>query len=84
MQKALVSRRLLCVYTLLSTCGDYCTRFLLVGDPLRSPRGLNKTPQEVDKSIDFVFIGRCLQVNLRHRQQKQKVSITRHLLASFL
>ena len=43
-----------------------------------------KTPQEVDKSTDFVFIGRCLQVNLRHRQQKQKVSITRHLLASFL
>jgi hypothetical protein len=65
-------------------CGDYCTRFVLVGDPPALAAGrLTKTQQEVDKSTDFVFIGRCLQVNLRHRQQKQKVSSNRHLLASF-
>ena len=43
-----------------------------------------QTKQKVDKSTIFVFIALCLQVNLRHRLQKQKVSNFRHLFASFV
>ena len=64
-----------------------CYRIAPLVFPLTSPVGpLQRTAlsKKLINQLFFVFIALCLQVNLRHRLQKQKVSNFRHLFASFV
>ena len=64
-----------------------CCRIAPLVFPYRLPRGpLQRTAlsKKLINQLFFVFIALCLQVNLRHRLQKQKVSKIRHLFASFV